>query len=124
MHGTMTTVSQYSPELTGTGNAELFGFYPGVTQAFVEQVDKATGAATGTRLNIPNGLGGTVTAWAFAQWGGSFWIFVTTTPDGINEVNTVRTLNRMTGQYAVILPNTQYKVVGAGVSTCAPVTVE
>ena len=124
MHGNMTTVSQYSPELTGTGNAELFGFYPGVTQAFVEQVDKTTGAGTGTRLNIPNGLGGTVTAWAFAQWGGSFWIFVTTTPDGINEVNTVRLLNRMTGQYSIPLQNTQYKVVGAGVSTCAPVTVE
>jgi hypothetical protein len=123
--GNITATSEFSPELTGTGDAELWGFYPGISTAFVEQIDKTSGAPiSGSRLSIPGGLGGTVTAWAFAQWGGVMWIFVTT-DDGLGvENSTVRTIDRATGQYMTRLQNLPYKIVGAGVSTCAPVIIE
>src|SRR6185436_9180556 len=77
-------VGEKSPELTGTGAAEMFGFYPGLNSAFVQQIGK-DGKATGMQWSIPNGLGSQgkfVAAWAFAQWGGTFYIFVTTADDG------------------------------------------
>lgn len=74
-------------------------------------------------LSIPGGLGGQVRAWAFAQWGGKFYIFVTT-QNLIGTTNsTVRTIDRATGQSATILQNLPNIIVGAGVSTCAPVVI-
>ena len=120
--GPMTTQSEYSPELTGLGDATLWGFYPGLSSAFVQQIDKTTGGPTGPQRTIPGGLGGTVAAWAFAQWGGKFYLFVTTT-NGLTENSTVRTIDRQTGQYQVVAQNLPYTIVGAGVSTCAPITI-
>lgn len=120
--GAMTTQSEYSPELTGLGDSTLWGFYPGLGNAFVQQIDKATGGGTGPQRTIPGGLGGTVAAWAFAQWGGKFYMFVTTS-NGLTENSTVRTIDRMTGQYQLVAQNLPYTIVGAGVSTCAPITI-
>ena len=126
-NGTLPNDGELSPELTGTGAAEFFGFFPGVSSAFVVQLDKNAGTEIGTKWNIPNGLGGTVRAWAFAQWGGYFYIFVTTDPTGTgtNLVSTVRRINRATKQYEVVpgFDNIAYVIVGAGVSTCAPTVV-
>jgi len=121
--GNLPDDGENAPDLTGLGSGELFGFYPGSTEAFVQQIDKTTGAALGDKLSIPNGLGGSVQAWAFAQWGGTFYIFVTTSgfPTGNS---TVRTIDRATGAYATVLDHLPYKIVGAGVSTCAPVDVD
>jgi hypothetical protein len=121
--GPITAVSELSPELTGTGAAELWAFYPGINTAYVQQINKTNGMPQGSQLAIPGGLGATVTAWAFAQWGGQMYIFVTT-DNGGGEVSTVRRIDKMTGAYDVPLPNIPYKIVGAGVSTCAPVIVE
>lgn len=121
--GPMPTVSENSAELTGTGAAELFGFYPGVTNAFVQGIDKATGAGTGQVFPVPGGLGAAVRAWAFAQWGGRFYIFVTTqVGDQLNS--TVQIIDKTTGAHTVALSNLEYVIVGAGVSTCAPVVLE
>ncbi len=125
--GNLPNTGEYSPEFTGTGNAELFGFFPGINTAFVQELDQATGGLTGTPMSIPGGLGGglgaAVQAWAFAQWGGKFYLFVTTT-DGLSSNSTVRTIDRQTGMYQLITQNLPYAIVGAGVSTCAPVDVE
>jgi hypothetical protein len=122
--GAMTTASEYSPELTGLGDATLWGFYPGLSSAFVQQIDKTSGGPTGPQRTIPGGLGGTVAAWAFAQWGGKFYLFVTTTDAlGLSENSTVRTIDRTTGQYQLVAQNLPYTIVGAGVSTCAPITI-
>lgn len=122
--GNLPATGEFSPEFTGTGAAELFGFYPGMSTAFVQGIDKTSGAALGPQMSIPGGLGGTVSAWAFAQWGGKFYIFVTTT-DIITTNSTVRVIDRETGAYeGAILENLPYTIVGAGVSTCAPVIVE
>ena len=121
--GNLPNTGEYSPEFTGTGGAELFGFFPGSGSAFVQELDKNTGAALGQQMSL-GGLGGTVSAWAFAQWGGKFYIFVTTT-DIVTTNSTVRVIDRATGQSeGIALENLPYTIVGAGVSTCAPIVVE
>lgn len=116
--------AEYSPELTGTGDAELYGYFPGISSSTVSEIVK-TSAATGQSWNLTP-LSGTVRAWAFAHWGGKFYIFITTTDAfGFEDTAQVVLLDPMTGQNAVIpgLEDTGKIVVGAGVSTCAPVYV-
>ncbi|MBI5479289.1 MAG: hypothetical protein HY906_10560, partial [Deltaproteobacteria bacterium] len=62
------------PELTGTGLAELWGFYPDTTPPKVAKIDKTSGAET-VLAQLPS-LQGDPGAWAFAFWGGDFWIFL------------------------------------------------
>ncbi len=122
--GTLPNSGENSPEITGTGAAEAWGFYPGTSSAFVQQISKTDGTAVGNQMSIPGGLGGLVQAWAFAQWGGKFYLFVTT-QDGLSSNSTVRRIDKLTGNYeGVIRQNLPYIIVGAGVSTCAPVVVE
>ncbi len=114
--------AENSPELTGTGDAELFGYFPGATST-VAQLDKTTGGTVQT-WNLP-GLTGQVRAWAFAHWGGKFYIFITTTDLlGIDTEANVLELDPVTGNTTQVLTDTGKIIVGAGVSTCAPVVVE
>ena len=79
----------------------------------------------GAEYNIPGGLGGTANAWAFAFWGGKFYIFVTAQTDIFSSpVSSVRVIDRATGAASTALSNLPTPIVGAGVSTCAPVVVE
>ncbi len=114
---------QYSPELTGTGAGELYGYYPG-TPSLVARIDK-TAATNAQTWNLPD-TSGIVRAWAFAHWGGLFFIFITTS-DGLSDVANVLRLdpaaNGGAGQVTTALSNTGKIVVGAGVSTCAPIVV-
>ena len=127
LRGPLRDDTEYSAELTGTGAAELFGFYPGINQAFVQEIDPPTGAAVGPEYSVPGGLGGgegaIVQAWAFAQWAGSFYLFVTTNGGGGSN-STVRTIDRATGIAATAIQNLPYFIVGAGVSTCAPTDID
>ncbi|MEZ4401207.1 MAG: hypothetical protein R3B06_14370 [Kofleriaceae bacterium] len=121
--GALSTPAENSPELTGLGDATLWGFYPGISSAFVQEINKTSGAGVGPQKAIPGGLGGQVRAWAFAQWGGKFYIFVTTQDALGNTNSTVRSIDRVTGAYSSLIQNLPYIIVGAGVSTCAPVTI-
>lgn len=125
---TMTRVSnitanaETSPELTGTGAGELFAFFPDTGSAFVQQMSKTNGLLTGTRYDIGSLGNGTVGAWAFAQWGGKFYIFVSLVDEfGFPIESLVGELDAETGSYDQVLSDTAYNVVGAGVSTCAPI---
>jgi hypothetical protein len=110
------------PELTGTGSAELWAWYPSTmgtmsaTTPHADQLDKTTGAVLQT---FPlSTLAGQPDAYAFAFWGGHFWIFL----DRDNLMNTtVFELDPTTGQIASTTMNTGRVIVGAGVSTCAPI---
>jgi hypothetical protein len=107
------------PELTGTGNAELWGFYPDTSPPKVAKLDKQTGAED---VVYPlASLQGTPNAWAFAFWGGDFWVFLMRESD--NDT-TVYRVNGATGAMTVALMNTGRKIVGAGVSTCAPLDLQ
>lgn len=121
--GQITAASDYSPELTGTNEGRLYGFYPVLTSgpAYVQELDKATGAPIGQKYNLgTTGLGTTIRDWAFAQWGNKFYIFITTQDGAGNRNSTVRSIDKATGDYVIEKQNLPYYIPGAGVSTCAP----
>jgi hypothetical protein len=106
------------PELTGTGSAELWGFFPHSTPPRVHRIDKATGEVLFTYdLDVPTGL---TEAWAFAFWGGDFYIFHKLMADASSNVYKLETDD---GATTLVVPESGYRIVGAGVSTCAPVLI-
>jgi hypothetical protein len=122
-NGTLTATSDYSPELTGTNEGKLFGFYPVITSgpAYVQEMDKATGMPIGQKYNLgTTGLGNQIRDWAFAQWGNKFYIFITTEDGNGVRNSTVRSIDKATGTYKIEKMNLPYYIPGAGVSTCAP----
>jgi hypothetical protein len=100
-------------ELTGTGDGRLFGFWPDVASAggHLVQIDPAN-AKIVAKNDLPIGDPGD--AFAFAFWGGDFWIF--TSGGGSTDVSRYRPATAQTS-FETSYPGT---VVGAGVSTCAP----
>ena len=100
-------------ELTGTGDGRLFAFClnqngPGSTLA---QIDPATARVLAAD---PLMVGSANEGFAFAFWGGDFWIFTGTT-----QSTTVTQYDPVAKTLATA---TTYggTIVGAGVSTCAP----
>jgi hypothetical protein len=119
--GTIAAADQHNPELTGTSQAQLFGFFPTPTgPSFVQEIDRATGAARGPRWTLGKTSLGGIGAYAFAQWGGVFYIFIETYNESGELDASVRSIDRATGAYRVVLRHLPFRIVGAGVSTCAP----
>ena len=110
------------PELTGTGNAELWGFFPtnpgGGGTPRVEKIDKVSGAAVQTFMLAS--LAGDPAAWAFAFFGGDFFVFLARSTE---LATTVYQVDGTTGQITGMTPTGSRLIVGAGVSTCAPVVL-
>ena len=104
-----------SPELTGTGDARLFAFGPGIPDSHLAELDKGSSTVLSDEL-IDLQLA-SISAWAFAFWGGDFYFFTSEqagssvihryTPGGPPTPPAVKEINGLT-------------IVGAGVSTCAP----
>lgn len=122
---TATTVGTVSgwPELTGNSNAELWGWFPsdstGSTTPSVQKLDKATGQALTTYM-LPT-LKGMPEAWAFAFWGGDYWIFLAKNSD---LSTTIYQIDGANGSIKSTTPTSGRLIVGAGVSTCAPVVIQ
>jgi len=101
-------------ELTGTGDGELWGFVPrsssSTGQAVLVRLDPHSGAIL--ELHEYPTMTGTQ-QWAVKFWGGDFWIFLE---------KTVYRVSRGAPDVAVkAIANTgRDPIVGAGVSTCAP----
>jgi hypothetical protein len=104
-----------TPELTGTGDARLWAFFPAATMPRVAQLDKQSGAESNT-LMLP-ALAGTPLAWAFAFWGGDFWLFLKLATNTSTQVHRV---DALTGALTTVVTNSGRTIVGAGVSICAP----
>lgn len=102
------------PELTGTGDGRLFAYFPSPNLGFIEEVDRTTARAIGDRWVI-QGPGKHVSAYAFAHWGGVFYVFLTA-----DRVSSVYAVHMKTGEQERVLANLPMVIVGAGVSTCAP----
>ena len=118
--GELTATDDGNPELTGTSDARLYGFYPAeLTAPFVQEIDRMSGAPVGPRWPIGSGSIGTIAAYAFAQWGGTFYVFATVRDEDFNEDSTVRTVDR-SGHWKTLMQHLPYRITGAGVSTCAP----
>ena len=118
----LTPVSDYDgalakkgAELTGTGDGRLYGFFTTSPDATLAKIEKATASTTENRA-----LEGvfTGTAWAFSFWGGDFWFY---TSSGLPS--TVTRLHASSGELEVVKDDVGgFRIVGAGVSTCAPLT--
>jgi hypothetical protein len=104
-------------ELTGTGDGSLWGFIPAGKgpdpqgQAVLVQIDPASGATLET-YSYPTLSGFLDVSWAVKFWGGSFWIFLGSSIYQVprDTPDTITTAIAYTGR----------NIVGAGVSTCAP----
>ncbi|CAN5818192.1 hypothetical protein BH09MYX1_BH09MYX1_11940 [soil metagenome] len=102
-------------ELTGTGDARLFGFYATLSPPKLSELAKTTakGSAT-TPLTVT-----TSSAYAFSFWGGDFWFY---TADSSSSSKVTRYKYASDKSFSVVVPSTNMTVVGAGVSTCAPIS--
>jgi hypothetical protein len=118
MTATPIGMSTQLPEMTGNAKAELWGFMPEATTARVVQFDKTNASAIKT-FTLPT-LGGTNTAYAFAHWGGDYWVFLRKNAE---TSTTVYQVDGQTGMIEGTTPTTGRTVVGAGVSTCAPTVI-
>ena len=113
---------QGSPELTGNANAELWGFFPDPSNPKIQGINKSTGAAIAP-APLPAALKGMPSGWAFAFYGGDYWIFLAKVDGlGIESPTSVYQVSP-TGMLKSTTPTTNRKIVGAGVSTCAPVVI-
>ncbi|HVH46418.1 MAG TPA: hypothetical protein VM925_28950 [Labilithrix sp.] len=112
-------VGDFSPlieqaELTGTGDGRLFAFYTkgnASPPSYIGEINPSTAAVVGERRFdfVDQGQG-----WAFAYWGGDFYMFHA--PGGTTRVTRWRPSDDSITQVAT----TPLRIVGAGVSTCAP----
>ena len=103
-------------ELTGTGDGRLFGFFTTQPDATLAEIAKADGSTTN-----PSDLSGvsTGTAWAFSFWGGDFWFYTSSgAPSTVTRKQTSTDGALSTAKADV----GGFRIVGAGVSTCAPTT--
>lgn len=104
-------------ELTGTGTGRLFAFQ-GSAPAILTEYDKLTGEVIDT-LALP-GLQSD-SAFAFAWWGGDFYLFTAHGDFPTSQVWHLDHDNSDDGGQALTARGTApIRIVGAGVSTCAP----
>jgi hypothetical protein len=99
-------------EITGTGDGRLYGFFESGMDV-VAEIDK-------TNSHIITTYSPTVEigdAWAFAFWGGSFYLFTNPNMAGSSQVDRYDPMNNST---TTVVPSVGFRIVGAGVSTCAP----
>ena len=103
-------------ELTGTGDGRLFAFYTkrldNGPPSYIGEIDtgNARVVAETPFPTVDQGAG-----WAFAFWGGDFYMF-TSPGGGGSDVTRWRPADNTVNNVGT-LPS---RVVGAGVSTCAP----
>jgi hypothetical protein len=105
------------PELTGTGDSRLFGFAP--SDPFMPhfaEIDKATSKVLSDEiLDLQlNSIAG----WAFAAWGGDFYIFTSELHEGPSSIHRYTPGGSLSPPLVKQLDG--LNIVGAGVSTCAP----
>ena len=95
-------------ELTGL-DTSLFAFSVG--SGVIAGLNKGSGA---TEVTYRTSATDAENAFAFAQWGGDFYLFTGSVH------STVTRYSRITDVSTVVVPDTGMLIVGAGSSTCAP----
>jgi hypothetical protein len=107
-----------SPELTGNGLAELWGFFPDAGGMVVRQIDKTNGTTLREiDVSVIDELGFGASAWAFAFWGGRYYVFY---QGSLDTSTSIWVVDPTTSAVDLVRADIGYRVVGAGVSTCAP----
>lgn len=104
------------PELTGTGEGALWGFFPDTFPPSARRLDPASGEVLET-FSLDALPSGAPQAWAWAFWGARYYIFL----QGALDTSTqVYRFDPATGATERLVEDTGRRIVGAGVSTCAP----
>lgn len=107
-------------EVTGTGDGRAF-LFAGPDPSQLVEVDKATGATESVLLLPGVKTGG---GFAFAFFAGDFYLFTDAESDGSSEVTHVDfddSDKNGKQDIKVVLEDVPLRIVGAGVSTCAPI---
>jgi hypothetical protein len=112
---TLSVVGQFQPpqancELSGTGDGHLYGFCPATTGSALVEIDPATAKIISSQKLA---AGSNPTSFAFAFWGGDFWIFTGNGNSTVTQYDPV-------AQTEKTVTTAPIEIVGAGVSTCAP----
>lgn len=102
-------------ELTGTGDGRLFGAFYG-TPFVVAEIDKTTAHIKSQVPQNPVTVPPGPTNFAFAFWGGSFYLFAG--PGTRTDIYQYTP----SGPTTTLVKSVPQVIVGAGVSTCAPTT--
>lgn len=102
-------------ELTGTGDGRLFGFGlpAGPQGSRLAEIDPATGKLLSS---VELALGNENSSFAFAYWGGDFYMFTAPEATAPSDAHRYRPSDGSLTWVAKV----NATVVGAGVSTCAP----
>lgn len=104
-------------ELTGNGAGELWAFAPLTSPARLVRLDRASGAVVET-VQLPGfPSAANLDTFAFAHWGGEFFLFVRSY--GVGESSDVYRVTRQ-GVMTKEVDRMGLDIVGAGASTCAP----
>ncbi|MEM1029271.1 MAG: hypothetical protein AAF928_01200 [Myxococcota bacterium] len=98
--------------LTGTADARLYGYFLSTPVRIIE-IDSETSSQLSETALPDLDVGN---AWAFAFWGDYFYLF-TANPGQSSRIERVR---RGTDVVELVSPDAGLRIVGAGVSTCAP----
>ncbi len=101
-------------ELTGTGDARLFGFFAILDPPKLAEMNESSGA---TPSPVDLTQVGTSSSYAFSFWGGDFWFY---TAPGFGNSHVTRYKYATDKSFSVVVQDTGMTIVGAGVSTCAP----
>jgi predicted small lipoprotein YifL len=109
------TAAGYNAELTGTGDAKLYGFFTTSPGAY-GPIDKSTGQTTSPAPTAVSAVNASTGGYAFSFWGGDFYFYTAPT-----DTTIVTHLTTATGA-TTVSPKLGFTIVGAGVSTCAPTT--
>jgi hypothetical protein len=112
------TLAGQNAELTGTGDGRLFGFFT-TSPVQVAQIDKASGATMTpvTMTGLPTPMD-----WAFSFWGGHFYLYTSQGQAGAGGSNVTDYDPVADTVNTTFMTSIGFDIVGAGVSTCAPVT--
>lgn len=111
------TLKGENAELTGTGDGRLFGFFT-TTPVQVAEIDPSTGGIkqANSYPQVP-----TPTAWAFSFWGGAFYLYTADPISNPGQTSMVTKITWPNGPVETYMQNIGFVIVGAGVSTCAPI---
>ena len=101
-------------ELTGNADGELWAFLPLEQPAKLVQVDKNNGNIVES-ISISSFSLQDLDTFAFAYWGGDFYLFVRLYGQSTNVYKVEKD-----GTQTMVLQDSGLNIVGAGVSTCAP----
>jgi hypothetical protein len=110
------TLAGRSAELTGTGDGRLYGFFPG-SPSTIAQIDPTSGHVVSS-VDLPGVVvtSGGALAYAFSFWGGVFYTYLSS---GTGTTD-VAAYDPSSGATTTVLSQIGFRILGAGVSTCAP----